>query len=78
MKTMKTIKTTLKSKPHLGNVQEVVKFVRKEVNVVEDKLRDEAKAIAIRSGLFGGAIGIVLGIVGTALFQRYVSPPPRT
>lgn len=57
-----------------GFVNEAVKFIRKEVGAVEDKLRDEARNIAITSSIFGASIGIVLGIVGTVLFQKYVTP----
>jgi hypothetical protein len=58
-----------------GFVNEAVKFIRKEVVAVEDKLHEEAKSIAITSSIFGASIGILLGIVGTVLFQKYVTPP---
>lgn len=54
---------------------ETVKFVKKEVGGVENKLRAEAKAIAIQYTILGVAIGTVAGIVGTALWEKYVSPP---
>jgi hypothetical protein len=54
---------------------ETVKFVKKEVGGVENKLRAEAKAIAIQYTILGVAIGTVAGIVGTAIWERYVSPP---
>lgn len=57
-----------------GFVNEAVKFIRKEVGAVEDKLQQEARSIAITSSIFGASIGIVLGIVGTVLFQKYVTP----
>lgn len=52
-----------------------VKFIKKEVGSVETKIKAEAREIAIRNALFGGAIGVVLGIVGTSLWQKYVTPP---
>lgn len=56
-------------------IVETVKFVKKEVGGVENKLRAEAKAIAIQYTILGVAIGTVAGIVGTALWEKYVSPP---
>lgn len=56
-------------------VVETVKFVKKEVGGVENKLRAEAKAIAVQYTILGVAIGTVVGIVGTALWEKYVSPP---
>lgn len=60
-------------------VVETAKFIKKEVNVVERKLENEARAIATRSTIFGVAIGVVVGIVGTVLMQKYVTPasPPN-
>lgn len=63
----------------LGNkdnfVVETAKFVKKEVVGYENKLRAEAKAIAIHYTILGVAIGAVAGIVGTSLWERYLSPP---
>jgi hypothetical protein len=56
-------------------VVDTVKFIKKEVGAIEDKVRTEARAIAIRNALFGGAIGIVVGIVGTSLWEKYMATP---
>lgn len=55
---------------------ETVKFVKKEVGGVENKLKAEAKAIAIQYTILGAALGIVVGIVGTSLWEKYMTPPP--
>lgn len=63
-----------------GNViTDTVKYIKKEVGGVENKLKAEAKAIAIQYTILGVAIGTVVGIVGTALWEKYVSPqnPPQ-
>ena len=59
-------------------VIETAKFVKKEVGAVERRLENEANAIATRSTIFGISIGVVVGIVGTVLMQKYVTPqaPP--
>lgn len=57
---------------------ETVSFIKKEVTSAEKALEHKAKQIAMTSTIFGVAIGIVVGIVGTALFQRYVTPEPVT
>lgn len=72
----------IKAKAKLGTqkdgfVADTVKFIRKEVVAVEDKLHDEARSIAITSSIFGASVGILLGIVGTVLFQKYVTPPTQ-
>jgi len=54
---------------------ETVKFVKKEVSGVENKLKAEARAIAIQYTILGVAIGTVAGIVGTSLWEKYLSPP---
>lgn len=56
-------------------VVDTVKFIKKEVGAVQNKIESEAKAIAVRNMILGGAIGIVVGIVGTSLWEKYVSPP---
>lgn len=77
------MKTTLK--PRLsgkGNViTDTVKYIKREVGAVEDKIEARAQAIAIRSAITGGAIGVVIGIVGMALWEKYMTPStpaPRT
>lgn len=54
--------------------QDAVSFVKKEVGAVERKLEAEAEAIAIRNLILGGAVGIVVGIVGTSLWEKFVTP----
>lgn len=56
-------------------VVDTVRFIKKEVGVIEGKVRAEAQAIAIRNVILGGAIGIVVGIVGTSLWDKYVATP---
>lgn len=57
-------------------IVETAKFIKKEVGSVENKLRAEARAIAIQYTILGVAIGTVAGIVGTSLWEKYLSPPP--
>ena len=57
---------------------ETVKFIKKEVGAVEDKLEEKGRSIAIQSGVLGASIGIVVGIVGTLLMQKYVTGTPSS
>lgn len=62
-----------------GNViVDTVKYIKKEVGAVQTKIENEAKAIAIRNMILGGAIGIVVGIIGTTLWEKYTSQPAVT
>jgi hypothetical protein len=54
---------------------EAAKFVKKQVNAVETKLENDAREIATTSTILGISIGIVVGIVGTVLMQKYVVTP---
>lgn len=65
-----------------GNfLTETVSYVKKEVNAAQKSVEKREKQLAITSMVFGTAIGIVVGIVGVSLWERYVTPPsapPRT
>lgn len=54
---------------------EAAKFVKKQVNAVENKLENDAREIATTSTILGISIGVVVGIVGTVLMQKYVVTP---
>lgn len=71
----KTLSTRMGAKRNGNVITETVQFLKKEVGAVENKLREEARAIAIRSAITGGAIGLVIGIVGSALWEKYMTPP---
>lgn len=57
-------------------VVDTVKYIKKEVGAFENKVQAEVRSIAITGMIFGGAIGIVVGIVGTALWEKYMTTPP--
>jgi hypothetical protein len=54
---------------------DTVKFVKREVAAVDRNLEAKADKIAMSAALLGGALGVVVGIVGTKLFERYITPP---
>jgi len=59
-----------------GNIiTETASYIKKEVGAVERNLEKRAKQIAVTSTIFGTALGIVIGIVGVSLWERYVTPP---
>ena len=58
-----------------GNfLTETVRYVKKEVNAVQKSVEKREKQVALTSAIFGGAIGIVIGIVGVSLWDRYMTP----
>jgi uncharacterized membrane protein len=58
-----------------GNfLTETVSYVKKEVNAVQKSVEKREKQVALTSAIFGGAIGIVIGIVGVSLWDRYMTP----
>ncbi len=78
---MKNMKLSMGKKG--GNfLTETVSYVKKEVNAVQKNLEKREKQMVMTSVIFGTAIGIVVGIVGVSLWERYVTPPaggpPRT
>lgn len=59
-----------------GNIiTETASYIKKEVGSVERGLEKRAKEIAVTSTIFGVAIGVVAGIVGVSLWNRYITPP---
>lgn len=60
-----------------GNIiTETASYIEKKVGSVEDRLERRAKQIAVTSTIFGVAIGVVVGIVGVSLWDRYIALPP--
>jgi len=60
-----------------GNIiTETASYIKKEVGAVQNRLEQRAHQIAITSTVFGVAIGIVVGIVGVSLWDRYIALPP--
>lgn len=76
---MKTMKPSMGKKG--GNfLTETVGYVKREVGAVQKSMEKREKQIITTSVIFGTAIGLVAGIVGVSIWNRYVAtptPPPR-